>query len=719
MAEYKLNYTASEIDEKLSQISNKADKTGWASNKIIGTDANGNMIAREAYTETEKQALIQEVIDNIKVIYPDAYVIYGDVDEDNHITLFGSLSAGEYTLRYEDADGEVISEIVQLTVTLNDGTEVPVTFTNQIPISIDTDGSVFNGTGYIENKRLNSSGVVSELSVTGATNPAFVTGLIPGKAGDIVRLKNCYIDPVNTDNSSKYGTAGYSLRTAFYNNPSSTLNNGMGLTPWTGYTPSNTTDYFVGDVVLDNNGYVTQFTLKDSLKNYFRLTLACDGDPADAIVTVNEEITEDSTSQTYTNQIPISIDTDGSIFNGVGWQAQKRVNSSGEVIDNTSTDAFIGEKTNVTGFIPAKTGDIIRGSAGVVTYAGYSNSSRITYFDSSKNLLSYNYLTAADDAGLTNLTINYDGSFELRITTSNVAFIRISAPGIDENAIITVNEKIIDNVLSAVPITWIIGTKLSKTDGTVESTGVTNYNASDYISLEEGVTYVLSTTTNTYNTMNVCYYNDNNVMVGYHEYVWKSIEAAIDEGMAHSVVLAIPVGATKLRLRLWETWSTQGDSHQYIALTGITGNELTNYAAAVYQLKRVGEEDYSVYLSNDLGTCYVTLCQTVGSARLCSDSALSVQTPYYPMKVPNGKTKVKVSLPNMANSLYMCVWGMTLSNGAYARVNNSSWLDVGVYEYTFPTGSEYILVTFRNDAYGDITSAENGYIWSNVKVTWE
>lgn len=712
MAEYKLSYTASEIDAKLGQISNKADKTGWVSNKIIGTDASGNMVTRELYTEDEKQALIQEVIDNIKIVYPDAHVIYGDVGDGNIITIRGDIADGTYTLKYEYEDGTV-SEIGTLVV---DSTSA--TYVNWIPLSIDTSGSIFNGTGYMENKRISSSGTVSDLSVSGATNPVFVTGLIPIKQGDILRFKNCYIDPEDIDNSSKYGTAGWSLRVAQYNKINSTVDGGgIGLDAWNNFT-TDTTSSFIQDVVLDSRGYVCQFTIKQSTKQYIQLTLACDDGktPVDAIVTINEEITEASG---YTNQIPISTDTDGSIFNGVGWQAQKRVNSSGEVIDNDSTNAFIGEKTSVTGFIPAKTGDVIRGSAGIVTYAGYSNSSRITYFDSSKNLLSYNYLTASDDAGLSNLSIYYDGSFELRIATSNVAFIRISATGIDENAIITVNEKIVDNELSTIPITWAIGTKLSKTDGTVESTGVTNYNASDYIALEDGVTYVLSTTTNTYNTMNVCYYNNDNIMVGYHEYVWKSIEAAIDEGMAHSVVLAVPVGATKLRLRLWETWSVQGDSHQYISLTGITGNEVTNYAAAVYELKRVGGEDYSVYLSNDLGTCYVSLCQTVGSARLCSDSALSVQTPYYPIKVPSGKTKVKVSLPNMTNSLYMCVWGITLSNGAYTRVNNSGWLDVGVYEYTFPTGSEYILVTFRNESYGDIINSDNGYIWSNIKVTWE
>ena len=34
-------------------------------------------------------------------------------------------------------------------------------FTNQVPISTDTDGSIFNGVGYKDNVRLSSSGGIS------------------------------------------------------------------------------------------------------------------------------------------------------------------------------------------------------------------------------------------------------------------------------------------------------------------------------------------------------------------------------------------------------------------------------------------------------------------------------------------------------------------------------------------------------------------------------
>ena len=56
------------------------------------------------------------------------------------------------------------------------------------------------------------------------------------------------------------------------------------------------------------------------------------------------------------NVIPMSVDHDGSIFNGVGYQTNKRVDyNSGEVIDALSTVP----NSSVTGFIPFTPGDVL------------------------------------------------------------------------------------------------------------------------------------------------------------------------------------------------------------------------------------------------------------------------------------------------------------------------------------------------------------------------
>lgn len=48
MADYKLKFTAAEIDEKLSSISNKQDKLIGTQGQVVGFDVDGNAVAQEA-----------------------------------------------------------------------------------------------------------------------------------------------------------------------------------------------------------------------------------------------------------------------------------------------------------------------------------------------------------------------------------------------------------------------------------------------------------------------------------------------------------------------------------------------------------------------------------------------------------------------------------------------------------------------------------------------
>jgi hypothetical protein len=63
--------------------------------------------------------------------------------------------------------------------------EDPVEMVNQVPISTDTDGSIYNGTGYKDNTRLSSSGGVSGTAQDGSVT----TGFIPCTATDVIRIK--------------------------------------------------------------------------------------------------------------------------------------------------------------------------------------------------------------------------------------------------------------------------------------------------------------------------------------------------------------------------------------------------------------------------------------------------------------------------------------------------------------------------------------------------
>jgi hypothetical protein len=60
--------------------------------------------------------------------------------------------------------------------------EEPSSYKNWVPYSINTDGSIFNGTGWIGKTRLSSSGA------TKSADYASTTGYIPAKAGDVVRI---------------------------------------------------------------------------------------------------------------------------------------------------------------------------------------------------------------------------------------------------------------------------------------------------------------------------------------------------------------------------------------------------------------------------------------------------------------------------------------------------------------------------------------------------
>lgn len=184
---------------------------GWAPNLILCTDANGNIVTKDVvYTETEKAELIQEIINSIKVENPGAHVIYGDVDENNNITIYGALASGTYTLKYEDEDGNTTSiGTVEISEENEDGGDagddngggdntggsdngneegggdVVVAYTNQIPLSINSDGTLYNdGQGWKTGYRLNSTGSEKEQA------NMEITGYIPVKYNDVIRMKN-------------------------------------------------------------------------------------------------------------------------------------------------------------------------------------------------------------------------------------------------------------------------------------------------------------------------------------------------------------------------------------------------------------------------------------------------------------------------------------------------------------------------------------------------
>lgn len=125
------------------------------------------------WTGADKETIIQEVIAALGT------PVFGSVDENNNIILTGELVSGTYTLKYEDADGN-LTEIG----TLNHNAETA--YTNLVSLSINSDGTQYVGTngedGYKTGYRFNSSQEEKE------EPGAIVTGFIPYNGESIIRM---------------------------------------------------------------------------------------------------------------------------------------------------------------------------------------------------------------------------------------------------------------------------------------------------------------------------------------------------------------------------------------------------------------------------------------------------------------------------------------------------------------------------------------------------
>lgn len=139
----------------------------------------------------------------------------------------------------------------------------------------------------------------------------------------------------------------------------------------------------------------------------------------------------------YTNQIPISTDTDGSVYNGVGYKTGYKLSGSGAL------ESYSG--IEVTGFIPCVKGDVIRLS-GIAMSKNDSDAGsvdRISFYDSSKaHLQTINVLQ--NSVGWWGASYDSDGNLTQFTNTkaATSAYMRLSAHEIDADSVITVNEAI-------------------------------------------------------------------------------------------------------------------------------------------------------------------------------------------------------------------------------------------------------------------------------------
>lgn len=157
-------------------------------------------------------------------------------------------------------------------------------FTNLVPTSTDTDGSIYNKVGYKDNTRLSSSGGVSGSAQSGSVT----TGFIPWHGdGDVIRLKGVEWLNANANHSGHY----YLI---FYNSSKKIMNANTYL-----YSGDTAGQSHIVTITRDANGVETfvfnqQYGDTNALLNYIRtasyIRINAYGKGADMIVTINEEI---------------------------------------------------------------------------------------------------------------------------------------------------------------------------------------------------------------------------------------------------------------------------------------------------------------------------------------------------------------------------------------------------------------------------------------------
>lgn len=156
-------------------------------------------------------------------------------------------------------------------------------YTNQIPISTDADGKIYNNTGYKEATRISGSDGVTE-SETEGTNPVFTTGFIPVVYGDTIRLGNCFIIAKYDISVDIYGSSGYGCALNLYDKHKRFI----GCVRWSQLESAEENTKFSCNANADY--IVTELQVIDNSFAYVRLTLAANDYANDAIVTVNEVI---------------------------------------------------------------------------------------------------------------------------------------------------------------------------------------------------------------------------------------------------------------------------------------------------------------------------------------------------------------------------------------------------------------------------------------------
>ena len=180
------------IPSKISQLTN--DSNFLTSHQDISSKVDKNKITLGIHTD----GLVYIFVDGSPVGVGveqtgDSGDVVGNVDSNKIITLKGTLAEDTYTLRYEMEDGTFIT-VGELNLS-----NTP-SYVNQIPLSIDSDGSAYNGgIGYKTGYRLSAS-TGNESAKAGHE----VSGFMSCVEGSQLRIKGVTFDSSTDESNQNY-----------------------------------------------------------------------------------------------------------------------------------------------------------------------------------------------------------------------------------------------------------------------------------------------------------------------------------------------------------------------------------------------------------------------------------------------------------------------------------------------------------------------------------
>jgi hypothetical protein len=435
--EYVLSYKGIEIEEKLRKIDSLVQTVNG-----VAPDENGN----------------------VEVAVPEIHVMRLDNGDESGVTIFVDKTT---------ADGDEISEYA----TVYDGKDGGVKTVNgiapdengnvQIQVSGGTVENGKDGFSPIATVTQTDTGAVITITDKDGTTTATITN---GKDGvDGQDGKDGYTPQKGIDyfdgqpgkdgvdgSAGKDGTSvtvksvsestadGGSNVVTFSDGKTVTIKNGSkgstgargaaGTNGVDGYTPVKGTDYYTDEDKVEFEALIAdEMAKKAQIKPEFAQTIDECTDTTKLYVLPDGYIyayvyTEVSIGG-YTNQIPKSINADGTPFNdGQGWQFGYRLNSSGAQVSQTDHA--------VTGFIKANVGDVVCFQD--IYSTSVSSNTAILHYDDTFAHINPGVLLRGEDAQ----ALLTAGEYTISDYYASCAYIRISATNISADSIITVNEEI-------------------------------------------------------------------------------------------------------------------------------------------------------------------------------------------------------------------------------------------------------------------------------------